>query len=83
MTLLTACRVNTPRIAVDISFSLYRWPVVRYLLEDMQKNHTPWFKALFEITKIDPVKKEHFGNITEMVKDWIIWAQKNNLIISE
>ena len=54
-----------------------RFAVVPYLLEDMKKNYTHWFKALRDITGgIDPIKKEHYGNVPAMVNDWLDWYKK-------
>lgn len=51
-----------------------------FIFQQMQKNYDDWFDALYEITKIDPVQKEHYGDFVEMTKDWLKWAKKNKYL---
>lgn len=56
------------------------YQVVPFLLSDMRNNHTHWFTALSLIIGVNPVKREHYGDIPNMVKDWLEWS-KNNLFV--
>ncbi len=40
-------------------------------------NNGYWFEALKQITKIDPVPNEHYGDFAKMVDDWVNWAKEN------
>jgi hypothetical protein len=52
------------------------WKVVPYIIEQLRKQPCHLFKALKQITGINPAKPEHIGRIPEMAKDWIEWYDK-------
>jgi hypothetical protein len=54
--------------------------VLPYILEDMQKQPNHWFAALKAITGVNPVLKEHRGNIQFMTNDWLLWGKENHII---
>lgn len=56
------------------------YQVVPFLLADMKNNHTHWFTALRLIIGVNPIKKEHYGDIPNMINDWLEWS-KNNLFV--
>jgi len=53
--------------------------VVPLLLRDMLQKNNHWFEALHKITGEDPVPKEHWGKIQQMIQDWIQWAKDKNI----
>ena len=53
--------------------------VLPLLLKKLDETPIFWFWALEAITGINPIPKSHRGNIPKMVKDWIKWANANNL----
>jgi hypothetical protein len=53
--------------------------VLPLLIEELRENNNHWFIALNEITGINPVLKEHIGNVEQMREDWIKWAEENNI----
>lgn len=53
---------------------------VPLILKDLQESPDHWFVALKAITKENPVRKEHLGNIDKMSQDWIDWGKKKKLL---
>ena len=51
--------------------------IVPILVEDFESKHSDWFTALSEITKCHPIKKENWGNVPKMKKDWENWYEEN------
>jgi hypothetical protein len=45
------------------------------IFEEMQCRPHHWFWALEAITGINPVPKEHRGNLELMTNDWLEWGQ--------
>lgn len=56
------------------------WPVVPYLLKDLQANKRWWFPALYEITKLRPFDASDTGNFRRMSESWIVWGKRKKLI---
>lgn len=52
------------------------------ILDDIMRDQQPafWFPALKEISGVDPVLPEHRGNVPEMTKAWIAWAQNKKIL---
>lgn len=50
-----------------------------FIFKEMKNEPDHWFIALNLITSVNPVKKEHAGNIEAMTQDWISWAQTKGL----
>lgn len=48
-----------------------------YIFRSMKYAPNHWFWALQSIVLIDPVKKEHRGNVKAMTIDWLEWAEKH------
>lgn len=51
--------------------------VVPLLLNDLIIHKCDFFDALSEILKIDPIKPDHYGDISAMIDDWKIWKKEN------
>lgn len=51
-----------------------------FILEKMQKKPEHWFPALQAITGINPIKKEHRGNLPNMTLDWLEWGRMYGLV---
>jgi len=56
------------------------WPVVPYLLQDLQRNRGFWFPALDEITGIRPFDLSDAGNSRRMIQAWVQWEKRKKLI---
>lgn len=56
------------------------WPVVPYLLRDLQRGRGFWFPALDEITGIRPFDLRDAGNSKRMIQAWIQWGKIKKLI---
>jgi hypothetical protein len=52
--------------------------VVPYIIDDMKKNNTHWFDALYKIFEVNPIKPEHNGIVPKMVSDWVEYLENNN-----
>ena len=52
--------------------------IIPFLIKMLDVKPVFWFKALESITGTNPVKKEHKGNIAQMVTDWKNWALSHN-----
>ena len=50
--------------------------VLNYIVEEMKHEPDFWFEALKQITKQDPVKREHWGDLEKMTKDWLDFLKK-------
>ncbi len=48
-----------------------------YIFEDMRYSPNHWFYALRQLTQVNPVKKEHRGDMQLMTEDWLNWAGNN------
>jgi hypothetical protein len=47
--------------------------IIPILIKDLDTANGDWFEALYEITKINPVKKENIGYVKKMSDDWKNW----------
>lgn len=50
---------------------------LQYIIEEQANSLDHWFWALRSITNVDPVKKEHRGNLPLMAADWGQWWKAN------
>lgn len=50
------------------------------ILRDLEATHDPWFWALRAISGIDPVPPDDRGYIDRMVRAWIGWGIRQNII---
>ncbi len=57
--------------------------VLKFILQDMQKDPWHWFMALYLITGEKVIKDEHRGRLTEMTNDWLTWGRENGIIPEE
>jgi hypothetical protein len=53
---------------------------VPLILRSMEHEPDYWFDALMELTWVDPVEPEHYGDIEQMTNDWLRWGRQHNLI---
>ena len=51
--------------------------VVPLILADLAKSPKPWFYALRQITKADPIPKDAAGNMKKMTAAWLKWGRKH------
>ncbi len=51
---------------------------VPLILREMEREPHFWFWALRSITGEDPVPERSRGNVPEMVKAWLAWANRRN-----
>ena len=56
-------------------------PVLGFLFEDLYSYKIDWLEAITEILGVDPVKKEHYGKMELMVKDWKEWQLQNKNLL--
>ncbi len=56
------------------------WPVVPFILRDLEREPAHWFEALRAITGEDPVAVEDWGKIQSMRAAWIAWGRGRGLI---
>lgn len=54
--------------------------VIPLVLGELETRPEPWFAALREIAKVDPVKPEDRGNMRAMADAWIRWGRDRGLI---
>lgn len=54
--------------------------ILPFIFRDLQNNTSHWFITLTQITGVNPIEKEHIGNIENMKNDWINWAKANNFL---
>jgi hypothetical protein len=57
-----------------------KWDAVPLMLVDLQKNRGFWFPALKEITGIQPFDPSDAGNSERMIKAWVQWGKRKQLI---
>ena len=53
--------------------------VLPHILSELKSTRDHWFWALRAITQEDPVLPEHRGNVVEMTRDWLNWAQSRSI----
>lgn len=53
--------------------------VIPFIIDDLRIMDNHWFYALEILAGVNPVKNENIGNIPAMKKDWLQWAEDNNL----
>jgi hypothetical protein len=56
------------------------WPVVPFLLDDLQQKKGFWFTALAEITRLRPFDRSDEGNPRRMTKAWLEWGKRKRFI---
>lgn len=54
--------------------------VLVYIFQDLKHKPAHWFPALRAITRINPIKPLHRGNIRLMTEDWLKWGEENDYI---
>ncbi len=52
------------------------WAAVPFLIAELRHKPNHWFIALEEITGVNPVPPESDGDVKEMARAWIDWADK-------
>jgi hypothetical protein len=55
------------------------YAAVPLILCELKRRPADWFWALSAITREDPIKPEHAGNIAAMTDDWIQWGKDRGL----
>jgi hypothetical protein len=58
----------------------YGRDMLPFILLDLKETKSHWFYALQQMTGENPIKTNHRGYISKMVEDWLIWAEKNNIV---
>jgi hypothetical protein len=53
---------------------------VAWILADLEATHDNWFWALRAITGEDPVAIEDRGYVDRMVRSWVQWGMRNEMI---
>lgn len=56
------------------------WPVVPYLLHDLERNRRFWFPALAAITGLRPFDPKDASNYARMTDAWVRWGKRKGLI---
>jgi small subunit ribosomal protein S20 len=54
--------------------------VLPMILEDLKKQLDFWFLALHEITGVNPIPTEHYGQVNKMREDWLSWGKSKGYI---
>ena len=55
------------------------YDIIPFIIDDLKKSDNHWFYALEAITNHNPIKRGHEGDVVLMKRDWIEWAEENNL----
>lgn len=55
------------------------YPVVPFVLRELELRPTHWFAALREITGVDPVRPSERGNVKAMAEAWLRWAKETGI----
>jgi hypothetical protein len=50
------------------------------IFEQLRYNPDHWFSALEAITGVNPVTKEHRGNVSAAAQDWLAWGRTNEFL---
>ncbi len=50
------------------------------ILKELDNKPNFWFLALRTLNDVNPVPKEHMGNVLKMREDWLFWGKKKQLI---
>jgi hypothetical protein len=50
-----------------------------FIFTELERKPDHWFWALRAITQEDPVPPEHRGNVAEMVRAWLRWAERRGI----
>lgn len=53
------------------------YKMLPYILDDLREHHNDWFFALNKITKANPIKIGHAGDVVAMAMDWLEWSENN------
>jgi hypothetical protein len=69
--------INDTRYQQIISLG---WPVVPYLLNDLERNRRFWFPALAAITGLRPFDPGDASNYRRMADAWLHWGRRKGLI---
>ena len=52
-----------------------------YVFEELKKSdRRRWMLVLHDITGANPVERNHYRNLEEMIEDWIKWGKSSNYI---
>lgn len=57
-------------------------PALPLILKELQREPDHWFWALRMISRVDPTREEHRGDVEKMASDWIVWGKSEGLIES-
>lgn len=53
---------------------------IPFLIEELDKNPTYWFRALGLVANSNPIKQENRGIVPAMINDWKLWALEHGYI---
>jgi hypothetical protein len=53
--------------------------VLPLILRELERDPDDWFWALSAITRENPIKPEHAGNMDLMARDWLDWGKEHGL----
>jgi hypothetical protein len=59
---------------------VYGEPVIKLILQDLEKGNEFWHYALKKITDDNPVAKEDINNLSKVRAAWLSWAAERKLI---
>jgi hypothetical protein len=54
--------------------------IIKYILQDIQKEPAHWFLTLYLLTGESVIKEEHRGMVPEMTEDWLEWGREKGYI---
>jgi len=54
--------------------------VIKYILQDIQKEPEHWFLTLYLLTGEIVIKEEHRGIVPKMTEDWVNWGKENGYL---
>lgn len=52
-----------------------------FIFEELLADTNHWFWALKSISRADPVKEQHMGNLELMKADWLMWGIEHGYIL--
>jgi hypothetical protein len=73
----TSDLINDARYREIVSLG---WPVIPYMLNDLEHNRRFWFPALAAITGLRPFDPGDASNYRRMTDAWLRWGRRKGLI---
>lgn len=56
------------------------FPVLPFILEELDREPDQWFWALEAITEENPIPTEAMGDVAAMARAWVLWGKQRGLV---